>query len=227
MSWKYPVVLALGLAAPAFAKDSYQLERLAEGPPTGLASAVKGTLEAHGYRVLDPKGKPLVDVWLRRGAPASARPTGPKGAVLYPILAEGELVGAVRYASRGHDYRDQEITPGVYTLRYGLQPVNGDHLGVSVNRDYVLLVPASQDTEPADLPRKTLETRSAEAAGTTHPAVLLLLAPPENLPESPTMANDEALNTWGAIVSLPLEVRGEAKPVPLPMQLVVVGSKAD
>ena len=41
------------------------------------------------------------------------------------------------------------------------------------------------------------------------------------------MVNDETLNTWGAIVSLPLEVKGEANPVPLPMQLVVVGSKTD
>jgi hypothetical protein len=41
------------------------------------------------------------------------------------------------------------------------------------------------------------------------------------------MVNDTMLNTWGAIVSLPLEVKGEAKPVPLPIQLVVVGAKTD
>jgi hypothetical protein len=227
MSWKYLVVLALGMASPAVAKDSYKLAKLNEGPPTGLASVIKDTLETQGYRVLDPAGKPLVDVWLRKGTPASAKPSGPKGAVLYPVLAEGELLGAVKFAAEGHDYRDQPITPGVYTLRYGLQPVNGDHLGVSVNRDYVLLVPAAKDTETADLPRKRLEQRSAEAAGTTHPAVLLLLAAPEKLPDSPTMVNDETLNTWGAIVSLPLEVKGEANPVPLAMQLVVVGSKTD
>jgi hypothetical protein len=227
MSWKYLAVLVLGMASQATAKDSYKLEKLNEGPPTGLASVVKDALETRGYRVLDPKGKAFVDVWLRKGAPASAKPSGPKGAVLYPVLAEGELIGAVKFASEGRDYRDQTVTPGVYTLRYGLQPVNGDHLGVSVNRDYVLLVPAAKDVETADMPRKRLESRSAESVGTTHPGVLLLLAAPEKLPESPTMANDETLNTWGAIVSLPLEVKGEAKPVPLPIQLVVVGSKTD
>ena len=227
MSLKYLVVLALGMAAPAAAKESYKLEKLNEGPPPGLASGVKETLEGHGYRVVDPEGKSLVDVWLRKGAPASAKPSGPKGAVLYPVLAEGELIGAVKYAAEGHDYRDQAIVPGVYTLRYGLQPINGDHLGVSVNRDYVLLVPAAKDTETADLPRKKLESRSAESVGTTHPAVLLLLSPPEKLPDGPTMVNDPMLNTWGAIVSLPLGVKGEANPVPLPIQIVVVGAKTD
>jgi hypothetical protein len=227
MSLKYLVVLALGMAAPAAAKDSYKLEKLNEGPPPGLATGVKGTLETHGYRVLDPQGKALVDVWLRKGAPASAKPSGSKGAVLYPVLAEGELIGVVKFAAEGHDYRDQAITPGVYTLRYGLQPINGDHLGVSVNRDYVLLIPAAKDTETADLPRKKLETLSTESVGTTHPGVLLLLSAPEKLPDAPTMMNDTTLNTWGAIVSLPLAVKGEANPVHLPMQLVVVGSKTD
>ena len=227
MSSKYLVVLALAMAAPAAAKEPYKLEKLNEAPPPGLAPGVKGTLGAHGYRVVDSEGKSLVDVWLRKGAPASAKPSGPKGAVLYPVLAEGELIGAVKFAAEGHDYRDQAIAPGVYTLRYGLQPVNGDHLGVSVNRDYVLLVPAAKDTEAADLPRKKLEQASAESAGSTHPAVLLLLSAPEKLPDGPTMVSDPTLNTWGAIVSLPLEVKGEAGPVPLPMQLVVVGSKTD
>jgi hypothetical protein len=227
MSLKYLAVLALGMAAPAAAQESYKLEKSNEGPPAALASAVKSTLEAHGYRVVDSQGKPLVEIWLRKGTPASAKPSGAKAAVLFPVLTEGELIGAVKYAAEGHDYRDQTINPGVYTLRYGLQPVNGDHLGVSVNRDYVLLVPAAKDTDPADLPRKRLEQRSAEAVNTTHPAVLILLSPPEPLPEGPSMVNDPMLDTWGAIVSLPLEVKGEAKPIPLPMQIVVVGAKKD
>jgi len=227
MPLRYLAVLALGLATPAAAKDSYKIEKLNEGPPPGLAAGVKGTLGASGYRVIDPQGKSLVDVWLRARTPATAKPSGPKGAILYPVLTEGELIGAVKFVGEGHDYRDQTIAPGVYTLRYGLQPVNGDHLGVSVNRDYLLLVPAAKDTEAADLPPKKLGERSAESVGTTHPGVLLLLATPETLPEGPAMVNDETLNTWGAIVSIPLEVKGEASPVPLPVQLVVVGAKTD
>ena len=80
----------------------------------------------------------------RRCRRRASRP-GPKGAVLFPVLAEGELLGALRFPGEGHDYRDQTIAKGVYTLRYGFQPVNGDHLGVSTYRDYALLVPAAKD----------------------------------------------------------------------------------
>jgi len=227
MSLRFLAILTLGMASTAAAEDSYKLEKMNDVPPAGLASAIKGTLEASGHRVLDAQGKPLVDIWLRKAIPASGKPSGPQGAILYPVLAEGELIGVVKFAAEGHDYRDQTIAPGVYTLRYGLQPVNGDHLGVSVNRDYVLLLPAAKDTDAADLPRKKLEERSAEAVGTTHPGVLLLLAAPEKLPKDPSMVNDPMLNTWGAILSLPLQVKGESGSVPLPLQLVVVGAKTD
>ena len=226
MSLRFLAVLVLGMASTAAAQDSYKLEKLAEGPPEGLAPAVKETLEAGGYRVVDPQGAPLVDLWLRKAAPASGAPAGAKGAVLYPVLADGELIGAARFAAESGDYRDQPIAPGVYTLRYGLQPVNGDHLGVSVNRDYALLLPAAKDADPADLPRKKLEEHSAEAVGSSHPGILILLAAPEKAPEG-GMVNDQTLNTWGAVLTLPLQVSGEPKPVPLPLQLVVVGAKTD
>lgn len=227
MSLKFLAVLLLGAASTAAAQDSYKLEKLDEGPPSELAPAVKETLETTGHRVLDAQGSPLVDIWLRKAAPATAAPSGPKGAILYPVLTEGELIGAVKYVAEGYDYRDQTIEPGVFTLRYGLQPVDGDHLGVSVNRDYALLVPAAKDVDAADLPRKTLEKESPASVGTTHPGVLLLLAAPEKLPDGPTMINDQTLNTWGAILTLPLQVEGRSEPTPLPLQLTVVGAKTD
>ncbi|MDG3002624.1 hypothetical protein [Paludisphaera mucosa] len=227
MSLKYLMVLALAATTAAAADEPYKIEALNEAPPQELAPGVKGVLDSQGFRVVDPEGRPLVDVWLRKGTPATAKPAGPKGAVLYPVLTEGELIGAVKFAAEGHDYRDQPVAAGVYTLRYGLQPVNGDHLGVSVNRDYALLLPTAKDADTADLPRKKLEERSAESVGTTHPGVLLLLAPPDKGTEKPTMVNDATLNTWGAVVSLPLKVEGEADFVPLSVQLVLVGAKTD
>lgn len=227
MSLRYLIVLALGTTTTAIAQDSYKLEKLSDGPPVGLAPAIKETLESSGHRVLDAQGAPLLDVWLRKATPAAGEPAGPKDAILYPVLSDGELIGAVKYAVEGQDYRDQAIAPGVYTLRYGLQPVNGDHLGVSVNRDYALLLPAAKDADPAVLPRKKLEQQSAEAVGTSHPGILILLAGPEKPPEAPTMVNDQTLNTWGAVLSLPLKVAGKSDAVPLPLQLVVVGAKAD
>ncbi|HEX8203220.1 MAG TPA: hypothetical protein VF590_22275, partial [Isosphaeraceae bacterium] len=126
-------------ATVARAQESYKVEVLKEGPPAALAAGIKGTLATSGYRVLDDQGKPYADLWFRAAVPASGAPAGAKGAVLFPVLAEGELLGALRFPGDGFDYRDQPIAGGVYTMRYGLEPINGDHLGVSPFRDFALL----------------------------------------------------------------------------------------
>jgi hypothetical protein len=58
-------------------------------------------------------------------------------------------------------------------LRYSQYPVNGDHQGVALQRDFALLVRASDDTDPAATPGfDALVALSAKASGTPHPAVL-------------------------------------------------------
>ena len=91
--------------------------------------------------------------------PASAKPAGAKGVIQFPFLAESEFLGVMQLLGEAHDYRDQTIAKGAYTMRYGLQPVNGDHLGVSPYRDYALLLPGAKDKTVAMLPRKQLETQ--------------------------------------------------------------------
>ena len=181
-------------------------------------------LADEGYRVVDGQGKTYAEIWLRKAVPASEKPGAPKGAIQLPFLAEGELLGALRFPGEGHDYRDQTIAKGVYTVRYGIQPVNGDHLGVSPYRDYALLLPAAKDKTTDDLAKKPLEDRSAESAGTSHPAVLMLLTAPASGPAAPAIARDEEKNTWGAVVPLKLDVKGSDAPVPLNIQLIVVGA---
>lgn len=225
-----PLLFAVALAvAPAWAsaEDAYKIEPLKDAPPAALAGPVKSALEGTGFRVLNPDGKPLAEFWLRKGIPASGKPSGVKGSVLFPVLAEGELLGVVRYLEEGQDYRDQAVSPGVYTLRYGLQPVNGAHLGVSTYRDYALLSPAGKDAALATLPAKKLEELSAQASGTTHPSVLLMLAAPGSAQSGPKIVHDEALNTWGAVLPLDLAVKGEAGAVALPVQVIVSGAKMD
>jgi len=217
------LLAATVLPTAVLAQESYKIEVLKEGPPAALAGPIKESLAAQGYRVVDDQGKCYADFWLRKTVPAKGKPAGPQGAVLFPILEEGELFGALRFPGEGHDYRDQTIGQGVYTIRYGLQPVNGDHLGVSTYRDYALLVPAAKDKDLANLPKKRLDEQSAESAGTNHPAVLMLLAAPAGSKSEPSMAHDEALNTWGAVVPLNLGTAGESRPVALSIQLILIG----
>ena len=215
-------------AASVLAQDSYKVTVLKEGPPQAAAAAIRELLSDQGFRIQDDKGQTLADIWLRKSIPGSERPAGPKGQVLFPFLADGELIGVLEFRSEGHDYRDQPIAKGVYTMRYGLQPVNGDHLGVSVYRDYSLLLPAAKDQTPALPPRKQLETKSAESAGTSHPAVMLLQAGPPDAVKTvfPSMVRDQEKNTWSIGVPFNIVVKGHAEPIVQPVLLVVVGAAA-
>jgi hypothetical protein len=220
LSW---MVVAL-LPTAGLAQETYKIETFKQAPPSKLSAAVRGTLRDEGYRVMDGQGKTYAEIWLRKAIPASEKPSGSKGAILYPFLEEGELLGALRFASEGHDYRDQTIGEGVYTLRYGLQPVNGDHLGVSTYRDYMLLLPAAKDTDLARVPKKPLNERSAESAGTSHPAVLIMMSAPTPASTVPTMVRDQEKDLWGAVFPLPLEIKGTPDPTPLNVQLILIGA---
>jgi hypothetical protein len=216
--------LALATApADAFAQGSYKIEPLKAPPPEALSPQIRQVLNADGYRVLDGQGKPYAELWLCKAAAATQKPGGPSGAVQFPFLQDGELLGALRFPGEGHDNRDQAISKGVYTVRYGLQPVNGDHLGVSPYRDYVLLLPASKDKEVAIVPRKPLEERSAEAAGTSHPAVLMLVAAPASGAAVPSMVHDEEKDLWGAVVPLNLAVKGAPGAASVNVQVILFG----
>ncbi len=219
------LLMLVSMTSMARAQGPFKAEVLKESPPAALSAAVRAELSSTGYRIVNGKGKPFADVWLRKAIPASAKPAGASGTIQFPVLNEGVLIGALRYGGEGQDYRDQTIASGVFTLRYGLQPQNGAHLGASSFRDYALLLPAANDPTVNDLAKKPLDEKSAEAAGTSHPAVLMLLAATEPAKaDEPGVVEDKEKNTWAVVVPLPLLVKGDAAPAKLDVQLIVSGA---
>lgn len=219
------LVLALSLAFPGLlcAQDGpLNVEPLPEAPPEEIATVIRDSLETKAVRVLDGQGEPLADVWLRQGVPARGKPAGSEGAVLFPVLEVGQLIGIVRFQEESYDYRDQPIAPGLYTLRYGLQPINGDHLGVSTYRDYVMLVPAQDETDLETIEQETLDVISADAAMTNHPAVYLLDAAPEGI-EAPAPVHNQEKQRWGVVLPVSIQVAGEEELSTLRVQLILVG----
>lgn len=214
-------VLSLALTPALSAAAEYKIEPLKEAPPDSLAKPVKAALNETGYRISTDDGKPFLDLWLRKEVPAKGEIGKPQGAILFPFLTEGELLGAIRYQAEGYDYRDQSIEPGIYTVRYGLQPVNGDHLGVSPYRDYGLLLPAKDDSSVEDLAQKPLESKSAEASGTNHPAVLLMDQAPAGK-KAPETIHDDQDDRWSALIVLPLKGSADG----FPIQLIIEGAAA-
>jgi hypothetical protein len=161
------------LAASLVLAQDYKLEPIATAAP-GLPAAYAALIETGGYRVTGPSG-PWCEIWFRKSIPAGAKPAD--NAIAFPI-AQGTLVGVLRFPATGADRRGQTIPPGVYTLRYSNYPVDGSHQGVAPQRDFVLLTPIAGDTDPNATPAfDPLVQMSVKASGTPHPAVLSIETP--------------------------------------------------
>jgi hypothetical protein len=161
------------LAASMVLAQDYKLEPITAAAP-GLPAAYAAVMETGGYRIAGPSG-PWCEIWFRKAIPTGAKPAD--NAIVFPI-AQGTLVGILRFPATGADRRGQTIKPGVYTLRYGIQPVDGAHVGVAPQRDFVLLTPIADDADPNALPAfDPLVQMSRKASGTPHPAVLSIEPP--------------------------------------------------
>ena len=186
MRFRYLLFLALILVAvSAFAQ---KIEKLPALNDASVSAAVKGALDSAGTRVLLADGTPLAEVWLRKSTPKSGKASSE---VLYPQLAISQMVGVVRFPNGAKDFRGHAVKPGVYTMRYDVQPSDGDHLGTAPNPDFLLLVPAAEDTDPnAAMDAKQLAAASSHASGLRHPSVLELMGPEAgDLPRAYTNAD--------------------------------------
>lgn len=202
------------------AEPTHKVEVLKEAP-AGLSPEVTAVLNGQGYRIVGD-GKPVCDVWLAKSVSVAAN-FQPTDVIKYPFT-QGQLVGAIRFPAKtvGGDYRGQEIAAGTYTLRYGLQPMDGNHLGTADVRDFLLACPAKNDTKPDPVPKKDdLFKLSAQAAGTTHPTIFLLLPPPAAPHKSPALTHDADKNLW--ILGVNAEGQSAGKSAPVPLQLVTIG----
>lgn len=139
-------------------------------PPGDLPVALAGEL-APGNQITDPSGKAYCEVWFRKVAPTGEKVSD--DSVTLQTIPQGSFIGVIRFDGDGADRRGQKIKAGVYTLRYAWMPVSGDHQGAAPQRDFALLIPVADDSDPKTVmaPKDVIE-KSRKASGTGHPAVL-------------------------------------------------------
>jgi hypothetical protein len=92
-------------------------------------------------------------------------------------VPEGTLVGVVKLDADVRDIRGRVMKAGVYTLRYGIQPANDDHYGISPFRSFLLLSPAAVDKDPTARDHDGTIALSVQTLGGKHPAVLSIDPP--------------------------------------------------
>ena len=165
-------LLFLACAFSAYAQD-YKLEPV-NAAPDGLPAAYTSVVAAQGYRVTGPKG-PWCEVWFRKSLPTAAKSSD--AAIVFPI-AQGTLLGVIRFPSGGSDRRGQTFKAGLYTMRYSNYPVDGAHQGVAPQRDFALLTPIANDADPAAMPAFEKLVTASKTSGTAHPCVFSLEPPP-------------------------------------------------
>ncbi|MEK6302094.1 MAG: hypothetical protein AABO41_15400 [Acidobacteriota bacterium] len=167
-------IVAIALAAFASARtsvDGNKVEPTGAFADPGASDALKKALQPGGSRISLADGA-YCDIWLRAGVPAGKTDT--QGAV-YTTLGESALIGVVAFVRATTDFRGQPLKPGAYSLRYGLHPTDGNHMGISPIRDFLVLIPVASDQNPdAQFKFEELMKMSSKASGTNHPAVLSL-----------------------------------------------------
>jgi hypothetical protein len=219
MSRSLLAVVGILLIAVTGRADDYTVAT-ADKAPDGVSDAVAAVLAGQATELTGPQ-RVYATLWLAKSLPITADFQA-TAAVKYPFTP-GELIGAVVIPKRSGftDFRGNELEAGTYTLRYGRQPTDGNHIGTSDLADFLVAIPADKDEDPAvisDL-QKLVEL-SAAASGTTHPAILSL-QPAAERADQPTLVHDEERKFW--ILQLNGTVRRGEKSEPFPLRMVVVG----
>jgi hypothetical protein len=216
------LVAWLALAAAAPAAPVYTIKTVADqAPPKELAEPIRKLLDNRAVRLHDGKGNLVMELWFRKEVPVKATEAQIKNGLTYQEVASSTVLGAMRAARPVFDYKKQKIPAGVYTLRLGIQPADGDHMGTAPYNQFCLACPAGDDKKPDALAEKALREMSAKVTD-NHPAVFLMF------PGGKAAAEPKLLSKPGGhhVLFLRLSAKsGETKAV-LPFGLNLIGSSS-
>lgn len=139
----FAMVLGAFALLPAVLAQKYTAESGAPLPDS-VPQATRELVAAEGVAV--KSGDAVVMRFWMRTAPFEGEPASGFG-VRFDNVPEGAFLGVLEFVGRGSDFREQSVPAGVYTLRFGLHPEDGNHMGVAASRDFGLLAPVGGDLE--------------------------------------------------------------------------------
>jgi hypothetical protein len=167
-------VLSCSLVAPTtavVAQEPVRLTVAAADPPEVVAEPIRKVLNREGVSLADG-ASPFFQFWFRTELPLAQSPDG--GTLGLDTLQEGTVLGVLKVSSERYDFRDEEIPPGIYILRFGIQPEDGNHLGVAPTRTFAVLIPAQHDTQLEPVAHEELMKAAAVINAANHPSSLNL-----------------------------------------------------
>ena len=121
--------------------------------------------------------------------------------VAFPQLSPGTLIGTLELVAPWTDARGTEIAAGKYAVRYALRPNDGNHMGVSDYRDFLVLIPSADDPGAAARPEyEALMALGRKTTGGRHPAVMGL---------APSTEADKKIHVGELVVGVLLKNEGD------------------
>ncbi|MFQ5719629.1 MAG: hypothetical protein ACE5IK_08760 [Acidobacteriota bacterium] len=202
-------------AGPLEARAAYGVTPIGPAPEDAVPAAVRAVLNDTGVRV-DDDGEPVVFVWLRAAFPLIDDSAAGLG-VSYGTIMPGMLLGVATFARPWTDYRHKTLPAGTYALRYAVQPADGNHMGVSVNRDFLIVLAFADDAGPDELMgMKALVDAGKMVTSTNHPAVIGLFPVYDEPDTIPAMVQND-LDHWMLVapagdLTLALVIDGDEDP---------------
>jgi hypothetical protein len=151
--------------AVAMQAAELKLKTSEAAPPKEVDPSIQKLLQANAVHLLDGE-QPAFQFWLVKELP---------NVKALDTIKPATLLGVAAVSKAQRDYRDDEIAPGVYTMRFTLQPQDGNHLGSADFLTFAVLTPAKIDGKPDGITDyKTLVKASSKETTTDHPVVLSL-----------------------------------------------------
>ena len=140
-------------------------------PPAEIAEPIRAVLDEKVLRI-ETEDKATYEFWFRKELPLAEKPAA--GTLGLTTMKEGAILGVARVAGEHYDFRNEEIKPGIYTVRLGIQPEDGNHLGVAPTRTFALLIAAKQDKKLDAIDHDALMKAAATINAAKHPSNLNL-----------------------------------------------------
>lgn len=148
------------------------LKVMAKEPPPELDASIRAVLQPQAIQLLEGD-KPVFEFWLAKEAPIQSRPASVSEGLA--TLKQTTLLGAAAVHANRRDYKDNDLNTGVYTMRFALQPQDGNHLGTAEYPYFVVLTPPKYDSKLEGISDyKALVKASSKDTTSDHPVILSL-----------------------------------------------------
>jgi hypothetical protein len=140
--------------------------------PEAFSPPIRAKLQGKSVQLVDG-GNVQMEFWFSSDITLTAPPES--AAKSLDALRQNTLLGVVSVRGGRRDYRNDELVEGLYTMRFGLQPQDGDHLGTAEFPYFAVLIPAKNDTKAEGFASAEAMTKaSSKEVPTGHPVILSL-----------------------------------------------------